>query len=927
MQEEKEEEENETILDAVKKFQSRQPNYTCMMPKDMATDVVINKGHFTVNQTCHGTDDPIKIAPGEGKVPTKALREKDLDAKAFPKHHPTGKYGFNYDREFKLSPSVYYNQRLMNEDERFSKDAFYVFMAAAMVEMHSIEGQIDISGVKGKTDNLGNGEKKVWLNDMFDIFKKTKGTPKYWQTARNELVAKIKQLGPFHLFYTFSCGEMRWSEVFLSLLKRKGYQVVIPENWDGDDDNLLIEGKKLWDYVNYEMSDRKHELFNDYTFLIARHFDNRVKMFIQNILLGQGKGKVDISFYSYRVEFQARGLPHIHGVAWIAKHELVKRGITGHLMDNEEAALKLIDFLVTCALPENNNHLRKIVQEVQQHKHTKSCMKYNGSCRYGFPRFPSAKTLVAKPMEDTHPNLSEKEKKALKGRAVKVLGAAKDLLNDRDFNEAMTLEEFYQAIGTHKEEYEELLGISERGKVLILKRECKERNTNNYNPEMLTAWNANMDLQVAFDPYAIVSYIASYTYKEETQTTPFLREAVHTTAGKETKERLRILKEAYISHRQVGASEAAYKVTPHLRLKDSNIACTFVVTGFPQNRSVFFKKVRDEENESEDENPDLESDDESDPQPLSTGKRWKIQNRPGTYIETVTVIDRYKMRPRYLKKMCLAQFATSYVHASKVPKQTTFDEDGCSNEYSNQTIFSSEKCLPKYICLENNLGKMRLRGFPAVMRIHSSKKKVGHEEQYSELLLYSNWKNEVNEFHPEKMEECIKVYEERFEEISSNKERIYPGEGVTTLLKTMDLDTQKPSHIFDILDSQRQQDEADDFTIGAIDDPDFESFGYTGNLGQEERNNFESSKYRRIILPSENEMKFLTRRMVPEQLNILRKVVGYCKDVLKSETNTGHTIKPLRIIVHGGAGIELESLISKALFSPFLFFQVLEKLQ
>ena len=64
-------------------------------------------------------------------------------------------------------------------------------------------------GLKGKTYNGANGQKVVQLNDMFDVFKKVKGTPKYWQTAKYELVAKVKQLGPFHLFYTFSCGEMR----------------------------------------------------------------------------------------------------------------------------------------------------------------------------------------------------------------------------------------------------------------------------------------------------------------------------------------------------------------------------------------------------------------------------------------------------------------------------------------------------------------------------------------------------------------------------------------------------------------------------------------------------------------------------------------------------------------------------------------------
>ena len=97
------------------------------------------------------------------------MREEHMDVKAFPRHHPTGKYGLNHDREFKLSPSQYFNQRLMNVDERFSKDPFYLFMAASYVERHGLERQINISGVKGQTTYIGGGEAKVHLNDMFDV--------------------------------------------------------------------------------------------------------------------------------------------------------------------------------------------------------------------------------------------------------------------------------------------------------------------------------------------------------------------------------------------------------------------------------------------------------------------------------------------------------------------------------------------------------------------------------------------------------------------------------------------------------------------------------------------------------------------------------------------------------------------------------------
>ena len=733
----------------------------------------------------------------------------------------------------------------------------------------------------------------------------------------------------------------------------------------------MVEGRELWDFVNEDMSQSQHALFLDYTYLIARLFDARVKSFIENILLGRGEGKISIYQYSYRVEFQARGLPHIHGICWITKKELSERGIEGDLMDNEEAALKLADELISCALPEDQHNLRDIVSEVQRHKHTKSCLKYDGVCRYGFPKLPSPRTVLSKPLELSHPKLNEKERNTKKAKASKILSDAKKLLIDIDekerirkkykasktlsdaekllmdtnSDENMTLEEFYAAINTNENDYVEALSISERGRVLILKRGLKERNVNNYNNEMILAWNANMDIQLVVDPYAVISYIASYMNKDEKQTTPFLREALHASAGKEAREKLKALKEAYIGHRQVGASEAAYKVNPGLKMKDSNIACIFVVTGFPKNRSTFYRKVKDtvEEEIGEDfEGDESESEDEMEEEELPTSKVVKIEGRQGTYKESITVIDRYKARPDHLETMCLAQFATAYVFAKKVPKKVIFDEEGCSDIFSNTKIF--EDCLqqdesdeswamlqedeqhssmrdneenenycepnvrnflPKYISLKDNLGKMRLRAYPAVMRIHNSRKKDGHEQQYSELLLFSPWRDEEKEFHAGNEKECIEEFNKRLEKIKKNKDMIYPGEGTLDLLENVDHDIQAPAHIYDMLDGEGQQQQEDDLADGQENDPQFESFGYTGNLAQGEHVPYESSKYRVVTVPKDHELKLKTKRLVPEQINILRKVVEYCRDVVKFRKKLRHPVKPLKLIVHGGGGKNL----------------------
>lgn len=224
------EDDESTILTSVKKHQSKQSCNTFLMPDDLANEIEINNGKVSIKKTTKGNGN-ITIAPGEGKIPTNLLRDEDFDVKAFPRHHPNGQFGLHHKRDLKLSSQMYFNQRLLNVDERFSTDPCYLFMSCYYLERQMIENQIDVAGVRGPSSMNENGERKVHLNDIFSVFAKIKGTPKFWQVARNDLVAKVKQLGPFHVFFTFSCGEMRWSEVFISLLMRKGYNIEIPVEW------------------------------------------------------------------------------------------------------------------------------------------------------------------------------------------------------------------------------------------------------------------------------------------------------------------------------------------------------------------------------------------------------------------------------------------------------------------------------------------------------------------------------------------------------------------------------------------------------------------------------------------------------------------------------------------------------------------------
>ena len=223
---------------------------------------------------------------------------------------------------------------------------------------------------------------------------------------------------------------------------------------------------------------------------------------------------------------------------------------------------------------------------------------------------------------------------------------------------------------------------------------------------------------LAHNPYAIVSYISDYVMKDETALTQMLKDVLHKTKHLSMIEQLNALKQAWMKYRQIGCSEAVYRLLSALHLISSNISCIFVASGYPENRSVFFQKVNDnsekiveldnsfEEDHDEDSEDELiDNDDEKKP--------VKIAGRDGKFKEAISIHDRYAKRPDYLEKMCLAQFASVYVLTPRMKKGTEWsDEKGkerCSVETSTITMLKKDKhdkdepnvWLPRYIDLRN----------------------------------------------------------------------------------------------------------------------------------------------------------------------------------------------------------------------------------
>ena len=120
---------------------------------------------------------------------------------------------------------------------------------------------------------------------------------------------------------------------------------------------------------------------------------------------------------------------------------------------------------------------------------------------------------------------------------------------------------------------------------------------NNYNAEWLLAWNANMDIQICLDHFAIITYISEYYSKGEPGLEEILKLAWAQSAHLEGRKRLENFREVFLTHREMGMAEAFFRMLPSLHLKGSSVGTIFVNTDFPEKRHKFLMKLGSDEKE------------------------------------------------------------------------------------------------------------------------------------------------------------------------------------------------------------------------------------------------------------------------------------------------------------------------------------------
>ena len=270
----------------------------------------------------------ISVAPGEDQKPQNMLFDKNWDVMAFPAlHNLDGSNGKDEERDVKLTDQKYFIQRITNLNSRFAKCPTYLYAAVGYLEQMQISRNLNLVGTRGQKITSSEGKSKYELLDPYRSIEAIPGTPKYWQRAKYEMLAKIDNFGAFNIFFTLSCADLRWDPNLAAILLERGYSMHFDVQMKDGHWKQIIEvyssngeSKSIEDFVKDE-NESYHEMIRGNVVKATRYFDHCVKSFLRNIVL-QKSNSLSVKFYTYKVEFQARGAGHIHGTLWLDLQKL-----------------------------------------------------------------------------------------------------------------------------------------------------------------------------------------------------------------------------------------------------------------------------------------------------------------------------------------------------------------------------------------------------------------------------------------------------------------------------------------------------------------------------------------------------------------------------------------------------------------------------
>ncbi|OXA59862.1 hypothetical protein Fcan01_06060 [Folsomia candida] len=327
------------------------------------TENIIGAGDSTVpgNINLHRTGVP----------PINTRYETHLEEKCFIQCFPHGKYGLDEKRDEehtgKLTPHGYFHTRVMSADSRFHRND-YLFYALSRSEQSIISSKIAVCGNMVYQDSAN--ENVPAAENIHLYMSAIRGSKSYWKKYTGDIMALVTRLGNPTFFLTVSTDDIGSADILTAM-------------WKASRNDPVPEDIQALPY------EERRELLNSNPVAAARHFNLRTQELIKLLTSDPTIFGRPVNDYTFRVEFQDRGSPHLHSLIWVenAPDFSTPEGIA------------FIDQNVSCSLSRGSKMV-EIIRRYQTHKNTPTCFKKGESCRFGFPRAAVSTTCLA-PDEDS----------------------------------------------------------------------------------------------------------------------------------------------------------------------------------------------------------------------------------------------------------------------------------------------------------------------------------------------------------------------------------------------------------------------------------------------------------------------------------------------------------------------------------------------
>lgn len=561
------------------------------------------------------------IAPGEGKSPVSRRSIKNFDELCYPSIF------CGEPLEVTTSKSLKYKYLARHSSLRATKPHFVFHMAKIKLEEQVYSAvQIALRKVPGtgvlkasealnsdyiarliKDDNAYS-----WLSHVF-------GAPAYWAQRKKEIFAMIRQLGLPTFFFTFSVAETYCPELLKYLYELQ----------NGVDTISFEDALRLDDAI-------KNELIRNNPVGCVRYWDNKLKNLIAFMKNKNGTfSEFPIEDYVYRIEYQARGAPHVHGMVWCKNAPQYKLGCSENDLDT------LTAFADKYISAKNNSEIPYVA--FQQHNHGTCCHKGTGNktrCRFGFPKVIMPSTKILEPHTETEKNETENTHEnyiKLKTEMVSLSKAKSDI----------AFEDLLLKLEMSEDDYIQSLRYGLKRATIFYQRGSKDLLTNSYNPDLSTLSEVNMDMQLILHPYGAACYMVEYIFKSVGGFAKLIKEAA--AQAKEGNQRLsdvyKQVANSFINNYQMCAQEAAAYLLSHKQCVKSR-SVIFINTS-PIHQRTRILKGKDNIKALEDDSTEV-----------------LVEND----------IDRYTRRPTQLENVCLADFVGKYYRTSKAGHQEIYFE-------------------------------------------------------------------------------------------------------------------------------------------------------------------------------------------------------------------------------------------------------------